>query len=229
MTHEYKIEVVKYLKSIDVRTMEFFEEMYDHIVTSYEKRLHKTQSIEDHLRDVVQPSFGGVKGIQRVMKSQQKLRQKMIFKRVWSLFKGYLFSWPTILITIMVTLCITQLNALIQPKNVLLFTMVISVLCTILVIGIVNARFYLACKREKRPYTSSDLNLRILAIATFGCTSLNFFVNLLSPLVWGDNQSGIGLITRYPVIQITICVLSIIYALISIQIVKEKFIFKLTT
>lgn len=228
MTHTYKTEVVKYLKSIDIKTMEFFEEMYDHIITSYESRSNKDQSISDHLTHTIQPNFGGVKGIKKVMKAQQKLRQKLITKRSWSLFKSYLFSWPTVLITILITLCITQLNILFEAKGVLIYIMTLSVLFPVVITGIVNTRFYLACKREKRPYNSSDLNLRILTIATLGTSATNIFLNLLIPIIWGDHKSGIEMTAQYPVVQITICVLSVLYALVSIQIVKEKFIFKLT-
>lgn len=227
MKQEEIIEVFKYLKSIDVRTMEFFEEMNDHIITSYQNRVNEHQTIKDHLRDVVQPAFGGVKGIQRIMKAQQKLRQKLITKRAWSLLKSYLLSWPTVLITLFITFVIYQLNNIFNPKDVLLWIMMVSVFLPLAIVGTGSSKFYLACKRLKLPYSSSDLNLRIMNLSLLGTSLLNILLNGFGFIVWGSQKNGVDALSAYPVVQVTLCLLFVLYALITLRLFKEKFILKL--
>lgn len=227
MTHEDKIKVVNYLKSIDVKKMEFFEEMYDHIVTSYQSRLNKSESINEHITHVIQPGFGGVKGIKRVMKSQQKLRQQIISKRAWNLFKSYLLKWPTVLTTVLITLIVYQLNLLFRPKDVLLVIMSFSVLVPVLVVLTGQARFYRQCKIQGRPYSSSDLNARLLLLAAFGTNLVNILLNLVANVIWGAQKNGLEMMASYPVVQISLSVLFILYALVMIQLLKEKFIFRI--
>lgn len=227
MREEDRIEVTKYLKSIDVRTMEFFEEMYDHIITSYQNRVNKKEHIKDHLRDVVQPAFGGVKGIQSVMKAQQKLRQKMIGKRVWSLFKSYLFRWPTILITLMIALILYQLNIVFNPKHVLIGIIGMTILTPAVIVLIGQGKFYLDCKRQGKGYSSSDLNLRLILLASFGTTLVNISINLVGKVIFGVEKDTLELLASYPLLQTSLCLLFSLYALVTVQLLKEKFIIKL--
>ena len=229
MTREDKMDVVKYLRSIDVRTMEFFEEIYDHIITSYELRNNKDQSLNDHLTHTIQPSSGGVKGIQKIMKSQQKLRQKVIAKRGWSLFKSYLFRWPTVLVTILISLIVIQLNTLFSPKDVLMCIMGVSVLIPVIIVLTGQGQFYIQCKHQGKPYSSSDLNLRLLLFASIGTNLTNIMLNIVPKVVWGAHSDSIGKLASYPALQVTRCLLFILYSLVIVQLFKEKFIFKLAT
>lgn len=227
MTEEDRNQVTKYLKSIDVKTMEFFEEMNDHIITSYQNRVNKNQTIQDHLRDVVQPAFGGVKGIQRVMKAQQKLRQKAIFCRAKELFISYLISWPTALITVIIALTIFQLNVVFKPKDVLLIVLTLSVMVPPIIALGGQLKFYFNCKKQNKSYSSSDLNKRLVLIAAIGCNLLNILLNLVARFIWGFQKTGFENLAANPWIQITLSVTFVLYALVVIQLLKEKFIFKL--
>lgn len=228
MTHEDKTYIANYLRSIDIRTMEFFEEMNDHIVTSYQDRVNKHQTVKDHLRDVVQPAFGGVKGIQRVMKAQQKLRQAMITKRAWHLFKSYLLRWPTVLITLLTTLIIYQLNSVFNPKYVFIGIMGASVFIPILIALIGQGKFYFSCKRQGKGYSSSDLNIRLMLFASLGTSLTNISLNLIGRFIFGIERNIIELLASYPLVQISMCLLFSLYALVTIQLLKEKFILKLS-
>ncbi|MBO3697795.1 hypothetical protein [Roseivirga sp. E12] len=227
MTKKDQITVVKYLKSLDIRSMEFFEEMYDHILSSFQSRKDLNQNIDVHLRDVVQPGFGGAKGIQRVMKSQQKLRQKAIFKRAKDLFLSYLISWPTVLITMVIALVIFQLNALFRPKDVLLIIMTTSALIPASIALGGQIKFYFDCKRQNKPYSSSDLNKRLLLIAAIGTNLMNVLLNVVAKFIWGSQKGGLEAFSSYSWLQITLSVLFVLYALVVIQLLKEKFITKL--
>jgi len=227
MTKEEKTTIVDYLKSLDIRSMEFFEEMYDHIATSFESRQHRSHSIKTHISEVIQPGFGGAKGIQRVMKSQQKLRQKAIFKRAKDLFLSYLISWPTVLITLFIALIIFQLNRTFNPKDVLLIVLVISAMVPPIIALGGQLRFYIDCKKQSKPYSSSDLNKRLVLIAAIGCNLLNVLLNLVAKLIWDGQKTGFENLASYPWVQISLSVLFVLYALVVIQLLKEKFVTKL--
>jgi len=227
MTLENQNAIVKYLKSLDIRSMEFFEEMYDHIVTSFESRKDISQNIRTHISEVIQPGFGGAGGIKRIMKSQQKFRQKAIFSRAKGLFLSYLISWPTILITAIIALIIFQLNAIFNPKDVLLLVLVTSAMTPPIIALTGQLRFYVNCKRHNKPYSSSDLNKRLVLISAIGCNLLNILLNLVAKFIWGTHKTGFENLASYPWIQISLSVLFILYALVVIQLLKEKFITKL--
>ncbi len=227
MTPEDQNVIVKYLKSLDIKSMEFFEEMYDHIFTSFESRKNLSQNIGAHIHDVIQPGFGGAKGIQRVMKSQQRLRQAAIFTRAKELFLSYLVSWPTVLITIVIALLLLQLNIIFKPKDVLLIVLVISAMTPPIIALAGQLRFYIDCKKQNKPYSSSDLNKRLVLIAAIGCNLLNVLLNLVAKLIWSPQKTGFENFASYPWLQISLSVLFILYALVVIQLLKEKFVTKL--
>lgn len=89
----------KYLQAIGVMTREFFHEMEDHILSSFENRKDKTQTLQEHIRDEVQPSFGGVKKILSIEKTQMNARRKLIWKRFFQILMSYLLGWPNMIIT----------------------------------------------------------------------------------------------------------------------------------
>lgn len=227
MTKEEKTTIVDYLKSLGIKSMEFFEEMYDHIVTSFESRKNLSQDIDSHIKEVIQPGFGGAMRIKRIMRSQERLRQKTIFRRAKDLFLSYLISWPTILITVFIALIIFQLNAIFNPKDVLLIILVSTAMVPPIIALSGQLQFYISCKRQGKPYSSSDLNKRLVLIAAIGCNLLNILLNLVAKLIWGVHKTGFENLASYPWLQISLSVLFIIYALVVIQLLKEKFVTKL--
>uniref|UniRef100_UPI004048A87F hypothetical protein n=1 Tax=Roseivirga sp. TaxID=1964215 RepID=UPI004048A87F len=71
--------LVKYLKDVEIIHQEPFEEFYDHIVTAFEK--NEATDIRLFIKEAIEPAFGGVKGIKRILLNQRELRQKLIWKR----------------------------------------------------------------------------------------------------------------------------------------------------
>ncbi len=218
----------QYLKSIDVRTMEFFEEMYDHISTSFENRVNKDQDINQHIQEQVQPAFGGVKGIQSIQKKQQGFRSKMIMKRFLAIAKDYLISWPYAAYTLLITLLIIQANQVFQPKHVLLYTMAGGVIVAIGLSGFDSIKFYLKCRKQNKYYRQSDVNLRLLGLATLGTSSVNLFLNLFGLLFFGSQDAAMEFYLNYPVLQVAMSTVFTLYALVYIKIHKERFVYKIS-
>ena len=78
LTQEQHHALVKYLKDVGIKQQEPFEEFYDHIATAIEKE--QPDDINEFIREIIQPSFGGVKGIKRIVFNQRKMRSKLIWQ-----------------------------------------------------------------------------------------------------------------------------------------------------
>ena len=208
--------------------MEFFEEMHDHISTSYDNRINQHQDITTHIQEVIQPAFGGVKGIQNIQKKQQGFRAKMITKRFFAIGKDYLISWPYAAYILLITLLIIQANQIFEPKLVLILTMTGGVLVAFGLSGYDCLKFYLKCKRQHKYYRQSDINLRLFGLSTLGTTSLNLFLNLFGFVFFGSKKEAIDFYVTYPVLQVAMSKLFTLYAFVYIKIHKEKFIYKIS-
>ncbi len=219
--------VFDYLKKVGVKHMEFFEELYDHIVTSFEDRVDKSQNISDHITNTIQPAFGGAVGIRIVQQKQEIQRSKMIKARFLSLFKEYFIGWPSVLISITLGLLIYLLNQFFDPKWILISFIVFGALCPLItsLYGIEKFRSY--CRRNRLPYQLSDLNRRIASFSTIGVMSVNIVLNGTLLIASGSHNTGINFISELPYLQIPIGVVFILYTLVCVQLFKEKFIIKL--
>ena len=227
MKHEEKIQVCIYLKCIGIKTMEIYEEFYDHIISSFIDREKKEQTIDEHIKNVIQPNFGGVKGIKKIMRSQKRTRQKMIYKRFIVIFKEYLFTWPSIVITLSSILLIFLLNDLIDPKTVLIVIMILGVLIPASIGTYRTYIFHELCSREGRPYRHSDLNKWMFVISMIGVNFFNIVFSFFGGIVFGSQSKGLEIISQFEFIQIALCVFFTLYLLVCLRLFKENFILKL--
>lgn len=160
--------VNQYLKSIGINTMEFFEEMYDHICSSYESRNTIEQNISDHIRDVVQPGFGGVNGILKIKHQQEKLREKIIVKRFGKVFFSYLIGWPNLVITLLIGLLIFQLEGYFGGKLMVGAAVTLGLLAPVSFLCFKVFQFRYKCKKQRKAYNTCQV------LAVFG--PMMFFI-----------------------------------------------------
>ena len=150
--------IEQYLKSVDINTMEFFEEMYDHICTSFENRKDKTQDIKTHIRDVVQPSFGGVKGIHRIRKQRVKTRTKLMRKRFSQLYIRHLISWPTALGTVLIALISIGFFKVFGAFTLLALCLIFCFSLPTFQMLDQRAKFWKQCQKESKPYSRTEVH-----------------------------------------------------------------------
>ena len=216
-----------YLKSIDVKSMEFFEEMFDHISTSFEQRLDKSQGILEHIREDVEPAFGGAKKIRAIQRKQGVARNKMILTRSIQVFKSYLFSWPHVGYTLIIVAFIWLANQLLNPKMVLMLTVASGVVFIFLMAILGMLRFSRSCKKEGKPYRSSEKNGSLLALSFFASNSLNLVFGIPSQFILPKGQNAFEFYAQFPAVQVFIASFYVLIALSYFKIHKEEFINKI--
>lgn len=157
ITEDQQLAIEQYLKTIGINTMEFFEELYDHICTSFENRVDKDQSVNDHIRDIVQPSFGGVNGIIKIRDQRTKARIRLVRKRFGQIFISYFLGWPNVLVTISVILGSWVLSQFFGYKTLVTTSMVCFILVPMTFFFGKWIQFSRKCKRAGKVYRTSEL------------------------------------------------------------------------
>ncbi|MEC7755449.1 hypothetical protein [Roseivirga sp. UBA1976] len=157
ITKDEQHTIEQYLKSVDINTMEFFEEMYDHICTSYENRTDKTQDIKTHIRDVVQPSFGGVNGIIKIRDQRTKARIRLVRKRFGQIFISYFLGWPNVLITLGVILGSWTLSQLFGIKTLITVSTICFIFIPLTFFFGKWIQFWRKCKKAGKVYRTSEV------------------------------------------------------------------------
>jgi hypothetical protein len=215
--------LVKYLKDLGIRNQEPFEEFYDHIVTAFEKE--QPDDINEFVREVIQPSFGGVKGIKRIVFNQRKMRSKLIWQRAKEIFLS-LFGWPAIGIVIVSLILVQTSLSQFGTKFTILTSMGLGLLLPFGIIAYGMFSFYRDCKKENRGYRNSDLNNSLLVFIHLPFTTLNLFGNFLIPIVIGRETFKLFL-TENIWLNTFLCAFALLYGFTCLKLVKENFIFKL--
>lgn len=217
--------IVKYLKAIDVNTMEFFEEMYDHICTSFENRINKSQDLNTHIREVVQPGFGGVKGIHKIREERTKTRIKLLRKRFGTTFIKYFFGWPNVVTTASVILASILIKDFFGTKTLFFTAFIIATVLPIIFFFYKLIEFRLKCKKENKPYRVSEA---FNVITPLG--SLIAQIPALTVNIWNVSQKGqLGeSLLATPQIVIPLSILMILCFLTCRQLYSEEFKIELT-
>lgn len=218
-------QIKAYLKSIGINTQEFFEEMHDHICTSFESRLNKSESLKDHITFVVQPEFGGVKGILKIKERQMKLRVKQMRNRFWQILKELLFGWPTILISLMVILADFMIYEKFGGETLLIVTLIFFGLVPILYFCTKQLQFYWRAKRDQKGYTSSE---KFTAFSPFLLILVgvpNFVIQTSNILLEDKAKENFFLNTT---IAIPLSILITLFFITSFKLFREEFTTKLT-
>jgi hypothetical protein len=215
--------LVKYLKDVEIKHQEPFEEFYDHIATAIEKE--QPDDINEFIREVIQPSLGGVKEIKRIVFNQRKMRSRIIWRRAKEIFLS-LFGWPAIGIVIVSLILVQTSLTQFGTKFTILASVGLGLLLPFVIIAYGMFSFYRDCKKENKGYRNSDLNNSLLVFIHLPFTTLNLFGNLLIPIVIGRETFKLFLAGNLWV-NTFLCAFALLYGFTCLKLVKEKFTFKL--
>lgn len=208
--------LVKYLKDVGIKLQEPFEEFYDHIATAFEKS--DAHDLQKYIREVADPAFGGVSGIQTMLKEGSKsltkhyrrvLRQKMAFY-----FKGSYMLIPISLYFLLYILFNTTV-----PKYAFSAVLCIASATPVLYAIIIGYRFQRSCKKSGANFKSSLKHQELHRLSIIGMLTLNLH-NLLF-LDTNISELNAGLIKWLPLV-ISGLVIYIIWAISCFQMVKEE-------
>lgn len=215
--------LVKYLKDVNIVQQEPFEEFYDHIATAIEK--DKPEDVNIFLREVIQPSFGGVKGIKRIVLNQRKARTRMIWKKAIGIFFSF-FGWPAIGIVMASFILIQISQNILGPKFTLVASLILGLLLPFIVFAYGSINFYRDCKRSNKNYRNSDLNNSLMVLVHVPFTILNIIGNLIIPMIIGREVFKIFILENIW-LSTFFCAFTLLYGFTCLRLIKENFIFKL--
>lgn len=220
-------KVRRYLKNLTFTDKEFYEEMYDHICSSFENRENTKQSVEAHIARVIEPSFGGKKGMRKVHRTQAHMRKKLVYKRATNLFVSYFFRWPTVLITVLILLLLVLLNQLFSGVAVFEISTMIGLITPFLLSQYGKWRFERGCRIYRLPYNESQVNNTIHFLSIAGVALIYGLFSLVNRYVFGSPKGFFEFFSQYPVSYLPISMLLLVYALVCVQLFKEEFHLKL--
>ena len=227
MTGIDKLKVKRYLRNLTFTNKEFYEEMYDHICSSYENRDQPNQSVEAHILRVIEPSFGGKKGMRKVQQSQAQMRKKIVYKRALELYASYLFKWPTVLTTVIILLVLFLLSQVYSGFAVFEISTMIGLITPFLLSQYGKWRFERECKIHQLPYNDSQVNNTIQFLSVLGVALLYGFFSIVNRLVFGNPKGFFEFFAQYPISYLPVSMLIIVYAMVCVQLFKENFYLKL--
>ncbi|PWL28537.1 hypothetical protein [uncultured Roseivirga sp.] len=216
--------IENYLKEIGISHYEPFEELLDHIATSYEQS--QASDVKHFIDKQIQPSFGGVKGILKIVKEQNKTRRNFICKRAATIFLS-LLKWPMIILTGLMFFAMKWSLEIFDPKTVSLSILTLSIFIPMLIAFYGQIKFYYSCKKESKAYTSSNTNLWLFQMMHLPSALLNLLLNLVITQIVGKESFWIE-ISNYPWILAAILTFFLMYFYTFLKLYQEKFIFKIT-
>jgi len=223
MTREEKHIATRYLQDLDFNEKEFFEEMYDHICSSYENRETSNQDISTHIYQVLEPAFGGKKGLKKLRSAQARTRGKLVLKRGFFLLGAYLFRWPTVLLTALMCILYFQLFQHYDTLEVFYNTLMVGIYIPFVLVHIGVFRFKRKCIKHDRPYTKSQVNNTIYAFSLSGGLFIFLVAKLINWVAYGGTYNSLDFFLKHPISLIPTCILIIVHCLVSLQLFKEKF------
>lgn len=209
----------KYLQTIGVVTEEFFNEMEDHILDSYENRHDRNQSLQHHIRDIVQPSFGGVSRIVKIERSQIKRRRKMIWSKFLQIYAKQLIGWPNVLITSLVILIVYWTNLHYDGSNLFFMTCALTVFTILFFLTKLLLQQY-HNKKKNNYYKNSQVYQIIGTEAHF-----LFLIpqSAIQMFLISGNEETLNAILNSPYFIIPSTIFLLLYFISAIQLYKEEF------
>ncbi|MFY0592398.1 hypothetical protein [Roseivirga sp.] len=225
---EHKV-IHKFLKNVGAEHLEVYQELYDHVATSFEKRSITSFDIKTHIREVVQPELGGTKGITRLIKTKTKTFHKEVYGRAWEIFKNYLLGWPGILVSILTIAIVLITKQYWGIEAITKVALILGVMTPPLVSIYGMASFYIQSKRKNLGASNSLRNLAVMHFAGFGTTFTQIIFFLIGGIIFNDSGWMFDQFVASPILGLTVSVIFILYGCVSLQLLNEKFQFKITT
>jgi len=221
MTKDEQRAIEQYLKTIGINTMEFFEEMYDHISTSFENRGDVNQTLQEHIRTVVQPAFGGVNGITSIQNQRMKMRIRLVRKRFGQLFMQYFLGWPTVLVTLAIISIVLIGQVYFGSKALFIFIFICVAAIPVFFFFGSWFQFWLRCRKENKPYRNSEKFTVISPIAALLLQIPNILLQAWNITLEGSELENKFFSNQY--IVIPLCIFMLITFLSLKELYKEEF------
>lgn len=221
MTEREGKVIENYIMEAQVYQVEFYQELLDHILSSYENRTNPKQTIEEHLEQVVSPMFGGIKGIEKMAKEQGKFLSSKIYKEGWKIFYN-LFTTPSGLLKTLSILGLFYLLQTVMGYDILMELGTPLIILPFIVAGIAQWRFKRKCKIANLPYKSSLVNTAVFGISTLAIAFLQGLPDILSRIIFGDRFNVLVYLSKFEFLTLPLTLVLALYAFVSFTLIRKN-------
>lgn len=221
MTEQENEEIKNYILKANVEEVEFYEELYDHIASSYENRSIQSQTIKEHLELVISPAFNHMKGIDKMVRVQRRLRKKALYRKVASEFLSFFTTSSGVIRTLIIVLAINAFSTFTE-YNALVWLGGSAINLTALIVCMTLWQFNEGCITNNLPYKSSFTNRTIYFISVFLYAFLQALPIIIGQIFWGERFSIIQYAAQFEFLQLPLTLLFIIYAWVCFKLMKNR-------
>ncbi len=219
MTERESKVIRNFILKANVEEMEFYEELYDHIASSFENRSNKAQSIDEHIDFVISPKFGGIEGIEKMVSRQRVLKKRAIYRQIASELLSYLTTLSGLIKIIAIGLIIMLLN---EYTDTLSTVGSLALIIPCLAAQLMRWNFKRICKKNKLPYTSSFTNRIIFIVSISSVAILQGIPDIISRITSGYRFNSMTFLSQFEYIKYPVILLLVIYALTCFSLLQNR-------
>lgn len=221
MTEREERIIRNYLVKAEVEYMEFYEELYDHIATSFNNRPNKEQSLHQHLELDISSAFGGQEGIAIMLRKQSKFMNSNIYRHGWQVFHSFFTTVKGVLKTFLILGMLYLLESLDKFDMI----MDLSALLILIPYGITTFaqwQFKRKCKANNLPYQSSLTNSTIFGL-TSGLIVFAFALpSLIGKVFMGQGFYTLEYLAQFEFLTFPLTLLLTLYAITCLTLTYKK-------
>ncbi|MFT6873715.1 MAG: hypothetical protein ACJAVN_002737 [Roseivirga sp.] len=221
MTERDGRAIREYLFVAGVRYMEFYEELYDHIMSSFIDRKDKGQTIDQHLELVISPEFGGTKGIEKMLNEQGKFISKRVYQSGWKVFHEF-FTTPIGLLKTTVILTLLYSLQLWGNLDLIVEIGTPAIVLPFLFGVIAQWHFKRKCKAGKLAYKKSITNTAIFGLTGILIAIAQGLPDILSRLVYGQRFNTLDYLSKFEFLDLPLSLLLTLYAITCFTMITKR-------
>jgi hypothetical protein len=202
--------------------MELYNELYDHIATSYENREDKNQPLQAHIDDVFLASFGGYAAFRKSLSKIRYAYQEAFYKSVWQNVNKQLY--PTWLLAVLIIA--TALSMLVNNASLILDIWVLAMIIPFAGAQIMVWKFRIQCQKLKLPYNRSFVNKEIRLFSLLLAGLISGFPDITSRIIYGQKFSLLAFLSDKPGFVFLVTLIILTYSTICVMLLLKKFNWK---
>ncbi|MFY0592399.1 hypothetical protein [Roseivirga sp.] len=201
--------------------VEFYEEIYDHVASSYEHRIDSKQTIEEHIEQEIAPSFGGIEGLESMIDAQKRMKRSRIFNDA---LKRYFSFFTTISGLAKSMLLATVIYLLSIYTTETLFSNIIGIVFILpaLAAYIMQARFKHLCRKRRLPFKTSFTNRIVFFVSTMFIACFQGVPDIVSRIVIGKRFNVLNYLEQFEFIVLPFVFHFSIYAIVCLTLISKR-------
>ncbi|OEK05012.1 hypothetical protein [Roseivirga misakiensis] len=210
-----------FILKANVEEMEFYEEIYDHIASSYEQRASADECIEDHITNVIVPSFGGVEGLESMVDKQKRLSRTRVFNNAFKKFSAFFTTASGLLKSLLVASFIYLLSTF-ASEFIFLTTIDIIFIIPAITAYVMQLRFKYLCRKRRLPFKTSFTNQMVFLISIMCIGLFQGLPDIIHRIAVGSRFNTLTYLEQFDFIFFPVVFLFTIYTWVCLTLIAKS-------